>query len=142
MRPAVLVEEDVDAFVEAHQRDRDRAVADREDDRIMALHERELVDRHRDRVGLRRPAASRSIARTFILPCCVDVQRLDRIVEQGQALVRGGSRHLKIFSWGLGLTAAHARAARRINCERASIGLRGVRQAGTRQRSAPAAAVH
>ena len=54
---AVVVEEDVDALVEAHERDRHRLVADREDDRIMALRQRELVDRHRDCVRLGRSAA-------------------------------------------------------------------------------------
>ena len=66
---AVLVEEGVDAFVQAHQRQRHRIVADREDDRVMALQQRELVDRDRDGVG-RRPSAERlSMRRIFILPC-------------------------------------------------------------------------
>src|SRR3982750_155211 len=44
VRPSVIAEEHIDALVEAHQRHRNRVLADREDDRIMALHEREFVD--------------------------------------------------------------------------------------------------
>ena len=106
-------QEDVHPLVEAHQRDRDRIVADREDDRIVTLHKRELVDRQRDRMGLRRSAACCRMARTFILPCWVDVERLDAIVEKRQTLGRGGSRHLEDLLLGAGLTAALERAARR-----------------------------
>ena len=47
---ALVVDEDVDALVQAHQRERDRVVADREDDRHVALDQREFVDRQRDRM--------------------------------------------------------------------------------------------
>ena len=42
----------------------------------------------------------------------VEVQRLDCIIKQRQALGRGGSRHLEIVSWdpGLPLRASRARA--------------------------------
>ena len=47
---AVLADEDVDAFVQAHQRDRHRIVADGEDDRHGPLHQREFVYGQRDGV--------------------------------------------------------------------------------------------
>ena len=99
---AVLVEEDVDALVEAHQRQRHRIVADREDDRIVALEQRELVDRDRDRVGRARSSARFSIGRIFILPCWVDVQRLERIVEQAAGSGVGAAVAIRSVSQGAG----------------------------------------
>ena len=47
---AVVVEEHVDAFVHAHQRQRNRVRASREDDRIVVLRLAEFLGRQRDRV--------------------------------------------------------------------------------------------
>src|SRR5690606_17804234 len=49
-RGAVFLEENVDAFVQAHQRERHRVVAGREHDREMALGKGEFLDGQRNRV--------------------------------------------------------------------------------------------
>jgi hypothetical protein len=91
-RSAVLVEEDVDALVEPHQRDRNGIVADRKHDRIVALDQRELVDRQRNRMGLCNLAHLEDRA-DLHLAMLRDVERFDGLVEKRKVLGRGGGRH-------------------------------------------------
>ena len=92
------------------QRNRHRVFTDGEDDRVMALDKRELIDGNRNCVGARdlRHAQERP---HFHLAMLARIERFDGIVEQRQVLGRGGSRHRK-FSPGAGLTALLALARR------------------------------
>ena len=88
---ALFVEEGVGALVKAHQRDRHRAVADREDDREMALDHGELVDRHRNGVGRGDPVEAVEAANLEIA-VAVAVERLEAVVKKRQH-VRRLARH-------------------------------------------------
>ena len=104
VRSAVLVEKDVHSFVEAHERDWHRAFANREDDRIEALHQGELVDSDRNCVGP--PNLTHVEDRAHLhLPVLSDVQRFGGSVEEWQILGRGGGRHPDGLL-GIGLTAS------------------------------------
>ena len=87
-----LVEKGVGAFVEPHQRQRHRVVARREDDRIVALGKRELVDGQRNRVSRRqlRQLVERMITQ-FAMRLALD--RLEARIEQGQ-VGRRFARHV------------------------------------------------
>ena len=104
---AVLVEEHVDALVEAHQRDRDRIVADREDDREMALGQARTRRRSPALHGSGRCCGDFSTGRTFILPCWPTFKGSSRVIEKRQTAVRRGGRHADHLL-GSGVAAAIA----------------------------------
>jgi hypothetical protein len=87
---AVFAHEHVDAFVEAHQCERHRLVARREDDREMPLRLAELVDGERNDVLARQP--DRLVRRAAVL-CSVllRAEGHELFVEQRQVGSRCGS---------------------------------------------------
>jgi hypothetical protein len=77
---AFLIEERIDALAQAHQHQRHRVVADREHDRIVALEQRELIHRRRDRMGV--GDHRRLVDRPDLhFPVLVEVQGFERIIE-------------------------------------------------------------
>ena len=110
---ALFVEEGVDALVQAHQGERNRIVARREDDREGALDQREFVDRDRDGVRLAdlRSAFEPANMRLAVL---VRVKRLEAVVEQGQSVF--GAAVAMYSSPGVGSGAGTMPATRLKSC--------------------------
>jgi hypothetical protein len=91
-RRAVILEEHVDALVEAHQRQRNRVVARRENDRVVALRVGELLDCQRDRVLVAEPLGLVDRAGAP-LAMVAAVEGHQVLVEQGKLGLRlGGHR--------------------------------------------------
>ena len=108
-------------FVQSHQRDRDGIVADRKDDREMALSEAELIDGHRNCMGL--ADLRRFLDRADLhLAVLGDVQGLDRVIEKRQTDVRRCGRHAVILLGSGGSDFANASPAVKL-WALASIGL-------------------
>ena len=76
----VLVEEGVGSFVEPHQRDRNRVVTGRKDDREITLGEREFVNGHGDSVKGRNAFESLDLP-DLVIAVLVAIKRLKAIVK-------------------------------------------------------------
>ena len=98
---ARLVDEHVDAVVQAHQGERDRVVADREDDRHVALDHRELLHGDRDRV-LGGEVGRPCLHADAIVGMDLARERLQAVVEE-RKLRRAG------HWWNSGVTCVDAR---------------------------------
>ena len=92
------VQKSVRTLVQAHQRKRNRIAADREDDRIVALQQAELV--HGDRHGVRNAHLRGAFdAADLHLAVLARVQGLELIVEKRQFLCGRCGRHFAGLSW-------------------------------------------
>ena len=98
VRKTGRVEEGVRALVQTHQGQRNRIAADREDDRVVALQQAELVhgDRHSVRNAHLRGAFDAADLHVAVL---ARVQGLELIVEKRQFLCGRCGRHIAGLSW-------------------------------------------